>query len=58
MALFNEINRLQDKVNKLSPKINPPVLEMNFIKAGDEVPEPSPWSLTVYIESKEETLGL
>jgi hypothetical protein len=30
---------------------------MNFIQAGDEVPEPSPWALTLYLENKEETLG-
>ena len=59
MALFNEINRLQEKINRIAPQIAPPELKMNIFQAGDEIPENrSPWEMSVYVESKEETLAL
>ena len=59
MALFNEINRLQEKINRIAPRVFPPELKMNIYQAGEEIPEyKSPWEMSVYVESKEESLGL
>ena len=59
MALFNEINRLQEKINRIAPRVSPPELKMNIFQAGEEIPEnKSPWEINIYIESKEESLGL
>ncbi len=59
MALFNEINRLQEKINRIAPQIAPPKLKINIYQAGEEIPEKkSPWEMSVYVESKEESLGL
>ena len=59
MALFNEINRLQEKINRIAPQVSPPELKMNIYQAGEEIPEnKSPWKMSVYVESQEESLGL
>ena len=59
MALFNEINRLQEKINRIAPKVSPPELKMNIYQSGDEIPEnKSRWEISVYVESKEESLAL
>jgi len=59
MALFGEINRLQEKINRIAPRVSPPELKMNIFQAGEEIPEnKSPWEMSVYVESKEESLGL
>ena len=56
MALFNEINRLQEKINRISPRVSPPELRMNIYQSGEEVPEnKSPWEMSVYVEGKEES---
>ena len=55
MALFNEINRLQEKINRIAPQIAPPKLKMNIHQSGEEIPEnKSPWEMSVYVEGKEE----
>ena len=59
MALFNEINRLQEKINRIAPRVSPPELKMHIFQAGEEVLEnKSRWELSVYFESKEESLAL
>jgi len=59
MALFNEINRLQEKINRIAPKVSPPELKMNVYQSGDEIPEnKSRWEISIYVESKEESLAL
>ncbi len=59
MALFNEINRLQEKINRIAPKVSPPELKMNIYQSGDEIPEKkSRWEISIYVESKEESLAL
>jgi hypothetical protein len=57
MVSFNDVNRAMERLKRLKRTQVPPELVMNFIQAGDEVPEPSPWALTLYLENKEETLG-
>ena len=59
MALFNEINRLQEKINRIAPKVSPPELKMNIYQSGDEILEnKSRWEISIYVESKEESLAL
>ena len=59
MALFGEINRLQEKINRIAPQVSPPELKMHIFQAGEEVLEnKSRWELSVYFESKEESLAL
>ena len=59
MALFAEINRLQEKINRIAPRVSPPELKMNIFQSGEEIPEnKSAWEMSVYVESKEESLGL
>ena len=59
MALFGEINRLQEKINRIAPRVSPPELRMNIYQSGEEIPENrSPWEINIYIESKEESLAL
>ena len=58
MSISRELDGLMRRVRKISPRINPPTLSMNIFSEGMELPEPNSWSLTVYIESREETLGL
>ena len=41
MALFNEINRLQEKINRIAPRVFPPELKMNIYQAGEEIPKNS-----------------
>ena len=57
MVSFNEINRIEERLKRLKRTTNPPDLKKNFIQAGDDVPAPRDWALTLYIESKKETLG-
>ena len=57
MVSFNDVNRAEERLKRLKRTQVPPELVMNFIQAGDEVPAPGDWALTLYIESKKETLG-
>ena len=57
MGLERDIASIRRRLNKIEPIVNPPELKMQVISGNDPVPVASPWSLTVYIESKEETLG-
>ena len=41
MGLSNEINRLQEKINRIAPKVSPPELKMNIYQSGDEIPDAS-----------------
>ena len=56
MALFNEINRLQEKINRIAPQVSPSELKMHIFRAGEEVLENnSRWEMSVYVEGKEES---
>ena len=57
MAIEREIASMRRRLNKIEPIVNPPELKMQVISGNDPVPVASPWSSTVFIESKEETLG-
>ena len=58
MSTRRELEALRRRLNKIVPLIQPPELSMTVISGDDPVPDPSPWNLTLYIESKEETLAL
>ena len=57
MSISKELDGLMRRIRKISPQVNPPTLSMNIVSEGMELPEPSPWALTIYIESKKETLN-
>ena len=58
MSTRREIEALRKRLNKIVPIISPPDLSVTVISGDDPVPDPSPWNLTIYIESKKETLAL
>ena len=58
MVSFNEIRRVEEQFKRLVFAESPPELKINIVREGMKLPEQSPWSLTVYIESKEERLAL
>ena len=58
MGLERELSSLRRRLNKIAPMVQPPKLSMTVISGDDPVPAPSPWNMTIYIESKEETLAL
>jgi len=58
MGLERELSSLRRRLNKIAPMVQPPTLSMTVISGDDPVPDPSPWNLTIYIESKKETLAL
>ena len=58
MSTRREIEALRKRLNKIVPIISPPELSVTVISGSDPVPAPSPWNLTIYIESKKETLAL
>ena len=58
MSTRREIEALRKRLNKIVPIVSPPELSMTIISGDDPVPDPSPWNLTLYIESKKETLAL
>ena len=58
MSTSREIEAMKRRLAKLVPIVSPPELSVTVISGDDPVPDPSPWNLTIYIESKEETLAL
>ena len=58
MSTSRELEALRRRLNKIVPLISPPELSVTVISGDDPVPDPSPWNLTIYIESKEQTLAL
>ena len=58
MSTSREIEALRKRLNKIVPIISPPDLSVTVISGDDPVPDPSPWNLTIYIESRKETLAL
>ena len=58
MSTRREIEALRKRLNKIVPIISPPELSVTVISGDDPIPEPNPWNLTIYIESKKETLAL
>ena len=58
MSTRREIEALRKRLNKIVPIISPPDLSVTVISGDDPVPDPSPWNLTIFIESQEETLAL
>ena len=57
MSTRREIEALRKRLNAIVPIISPPELSITIISGDDPVPAPSPWNLTIYIESKEQTLA-
>ena len=58
MGLERDIAAMRRRLNKIVPMVHPPELSVTVISGSDPVPAPSPWNLTIYIESKKETLAL
>ena len=58
MGLERDIAAMRRRLNKIVPMVQPPKLSMTVISGDDPVPAPSPWNMTIYIESKGETLAL
>ena len=58
MGLERDIAAMRRRLNKIVPMVQPPTLSMTVISGDDPVPAPSPWNMTIYIESKGETLAL
>ena len=57
MGLERDIAAMRRRLNKIVPIVNPPELKMQVISGNDPVSAPSPWAMTIYIESKKQTLG-
>ncbi len=58
MSTSREIEALRKRLNKIVPIISPPELSVTVISGDDPIPAPNPWNLTIYIESRKETLAL
>ena len=58
MGLERDIASMRRRLNKIVPIVKPPTLSMTVISGDDPVPASSHWNMTIYIESKKETLGL
>jgi hypothetical protein len=58
MSTRRELEALRRRLSKILPIVQPPELSMTVISGDDPMPDPSPWNLTLYIESKKETLAL
>ena len=58
MGLERDIAAMRRRLNKIVPMVQPPTLSMTVISGDDPVPAPSPWNMTIYIESKKQTLGI
>ena len=57
MSTRRELEAIRRRLNAIVPIISPPELKINVITGSDAVPAPSPWAMTIYIESKKQTLG-
>lgn len=58
MSTRRELEAIRRRLNKIVPIISPPELSITVISGDDPVPEFSPWNMTIYIETKAETLAL
>ena len=58
MGLERDIASMRRRLNKIVPMVQPPELSITVISGDDPVPAPSPWNMTIYIESKKQTLGI
>ena len=58
MSLWKQLINIDRRIDRVRRVVSPPTLSMKIVSEGMELPEPSPWSLTVYIESREETSAL
>jgi hypothetical protein len=47
-----ELASMLRRANKIAIRQRPPALELAVINAGDEMPPPSPWRLTIQVEPK------
>jgi hypothetical protein len=47
-----ELASLLRRANRVAITQRPPALELAVINAGDELPPPSPWRLTIQVEPK------
>jgi hypothetical protein len=47
-----ELASLLRRANKIAIHQRPPSLELAVINAGEELPLPSPWRLTIQVEPK------
>ena len=57
MNIDRELQRLQDRVARISTAKNPPTLKMLMVDSPEEIPEDlGPWILPVYIEPKQATI--
>ena len=58
MSTSRELEAIKRRLNKIAPMVSPPELSVTVISGDDPIPEPNPWNLTIFIESKEQTLAL
>ena len=58
MSTRRELEAIRRRLNAIVSIISPPELSITVISGDDPVPAHSPWNMTIYIESKEETLAL
>lgn len=52
MELSRQLEQLARRAERITVLQRPPKLELVVIDAGDELPPPSPWRLTLAIEPK------
>jgi len=58
MGLDRELSNLRRRLNSIAPQIAPPTLKLHVLRASDPVPTATAWEMSVYIESKKQTLPL
>ena len=58
MGLDRELANLRRHLNSIVPQVVPPSLKMHVIRDSDAVPTATAWEMSVYIESKKQTLPL
>ena len=58
MGLDRELANLRRRLNSIAPQVVSPTLKMHVIRASDPIPATTAWEMSVYIESKKQTLPL
>jgi len=58
MGFDRELANLWRRLNSIAPQVAPPTLKMHVIRSSEPVPTATAWEMSVYIESKEQTLHL
>ena len=58
MGLDRELANLRRRLNSIVPQVVPPTLKMHVIRDSDPVPTATALEMSVYIESKKQTLPL